>query len=291
MKPNPMTRVLVVAVAAAAVGAAGYGLYRLGVQQGRQAEAGAPVADAGSAAAASEAPPADSGPMSIAQGEEATRRHIASGVKAGDVDPVNGKKVLYYHDPMVPGNKFDKPAKSPFMDMMLVPMYADADGDGSKVTVSSRIQQNLGLRTAEVSEATLAPSIDAVGNIAFNERDQVIVQARATGFVEKLFVRATLDTVTQGQPLAELYVPDWIAAQEEFLSVSRMKGSELASKLKLVLCDCSAPRPKKPLTSVLLWVPRSQVVVARQLNFAASGMPDSASRASRRAWVLTPLSV
>jgi Cu(I)/Ag(I) efflux system membrane fusion protein len=228
MKPNPMTRVLVVAVAAAAVGAAGYGLYRLGVQQGRQAEAGAPVADAGSAAAASEAPPADSGPMSIAQGEEATRRHIASGVKAGDVDPVNGKKVLYYHDPMVPGNKFDKPAKSPFMDMMLVPMYADADGDASKVTVSSRIQQNLGLRTAEVSEGTLAPSIDAVGNIAFNERDQVIVQARATGFVEKLFVRATLDTVTQGQPLAELYVPDWIAAQEEFLSVSRMKGSELA---------------------------------------------------------------
>jgi hypothetical protein len=129
---------------------------------------------------------------------------------------------------MVPGNKFDKPAKSPFMDMMLVPMYADADGDASKVTVSSRIQQNLGLRTAEVSEGTLAPGIDAVGNIAFNERDQVIVQARATGFVEKLFVRATLDTVTQGQPLAELYVPDWIAAQEEFLSVSRMKGSELA---------------------------------------------------------------
>ena len=162
MKPSPMTRVFLVAASAAAVGAAGYGLYRLGVQQGRQAEAGATVADAAGAAsaAASEAPPADSAPMSIAQGEEATRRHIASGVKAGDVDPVTGKKVLYYHDPMVPGNKFDKPAKSPFMDMMLVPVYADADGDASKVTVSSRIQQNLGLRTAEVSEGTLAPNID-----------------------------------------------------------------------------------------------------------------------------------
>ena len=94
---------------------------------------------------------------------------------------------------MVPGNKFDKPAKSPFMDMMLVPVYADSDGDGSKVTVSPRIQQNLGVRTAEVVEGTLAPHVSAVGSIAWNERDQVVVQARATGFVERLHVRATLD--------------------------------------------------------------------------------------------------
>jgi Cu(I)/Ag(I) efflux system membrane fusion protein len=41
-------------------------------------------------------------------------------------------------------------------------------------------------------------------------------------------VRATLDRVGRGQPLAELYVPDWMAAQEEFLSVRRMQGTELA---------------------------------------------------------------
>ena len=34
-------------------------------------------------------------------------------------------KVLYWHDPMVPGQRFDKPGKSPFMDMQLVPVYAD----------------------------------------------------------------------------------------------------------------------------------------------------------------------
>ena len=130
---------------------------------------------------------------------------------------------------MVPGNKFDKPAKSPFMDMMLVPVYADSDGDGSKVTVSPRVQQNLGVRTALVVEGTLSPQVAAVGSITWNERDQVIVQARATGFVEKLHVRATLDRVAAGQPLAELYVPEWIAAQEEFLSVRRMQGTELAS--------------------------------------------------------------
>jgi Cu(I)/Ag(I) efflux system membrane fusion protein len=111
-----------------------------------------------------------------------------------------------------------------------VPVYADGDAgsDGSKVTVSPRIQQNLGVRTAEVTDGLLSPQVSAVGNIAFNERDQAFVQARATGYIERLHVRATLDRVSKGQPLAELYVPDWIAAQEEFLSVRRMHGTDLA---------------------------------------------------------------
>jgi len=225
MKFKPL---LIGLVAAGVLGAAGYGLYATGMNRG-MGMASAPAAAAGGDAAATEAP-AGGLPQSIAQGEDATRRHIKDGLKAGDVDPSTGKKVLYYHDPMVPGNKFDKPAKSPFMDMMLVPVYADSDGgDGSKVTVSPRIQQNLGVRTAEVTEGTLSPQVAAVGSITWNERDQVIVQARATGFVERLHVRATLDRVAKGQPLAELYVPEWIAAQEEFLSVRRMQGTELAA--------------------------------------------------------------
>jgi membrane fusion protein, copper/silver efflux system len=225
MKFRPL---LIGLVAVGALGAAGFGLYATGMNRGMDMAA-APGAVAPAGDAALPAARSDALPQSIAQGEEATRRHITAGIKAGDVDPATGKKILYYRDPMVPGNKFDKPAKSPFMDMMLVPVYADGDGDGSKVTVSPRIQQNLGVRTAPVVEGTLSPQVAAVGNIAFNERDQVIVQARATGFVERLFVRATLDRVAKGQPLAELYVPDWIAAQEEFLSVRRMQGSDLAT--------------------------------------------------------------
>lgn len=206
---------------------AGIGAYWVGMNQGMAMGAGAQTTGVASPAGAS----TGSVPQSIAEGEEATRRHITTGIKAGDVDPATGRKVLYYHDPMVPGNKFDKPAKSPFMDMMLVPVYADGDGgnDGSKVTVSPRIQQNLGLRTAEVTEGVLSPQVSAVGNIAFNERDQAFVQARATGYIERLHVRATLDRVNKGQALAELYVPDWIAAQEEFISVRRLQGADLAT--------------------------------------------------------------
>lgn len=223
---NPKPLVITVAIAAL-LGAAGYGLYALGVHRGGTSAA---MATAGAPAAQNTTPGAL--PQGIAEGEEATRRHIQSGLKAGDVDPMTGRKILYYHDPMVPGNKFDRPAKSPFMDMMLVPVYAGAgsdSGDENRVTISPRIQQNLGLRTAEVTEGLLSPQVSAAGSIAFNERDQVVVQARATGYVERLHVRATLDPVRQGQPLAELYVPDWIAAQEEFLSVRRMQGTDLAA--------------------------------------------------------------
>jgi len=209
--------------ASVVVAAGGYGLYRLGVERG--AGTGALASTSAGAVTTPVAP----GLQSAREGEDATRRHVQAGLKAGDIDPVTGKKILYYHDPMVPASKFDKPGKSPFMDMMMSPVYADSDSDRGDVTVSSRIQQNLGVRTALVTQGTLSPQVSAVGSIAFNERDQSVVQVRATGYVERLYVRATLDRVAKGQPLVDLYVPDWIAAQEEFLSVRRMQGTDLAS--------------------------------------------------------------
>src|SRR5207244_10061714 len=127
--------------------------------------------------------------------------------QAGDIDPATGKKVLYWHDPMVPGQKFDKPGKSPFMDMQLVPVYADSGGDEGAVAISSRVQQNLGVRTAEVKQGALTSTVEAVGSVAYNERDVAVVQARSNGFLERLYIRAPLDPVRKGQPLAELYVP------------------------------------------------------------------------------------
>lgn len=189
------TQTLIVAlITAGAVAAGGYGAYWLGMNRGMQMQ-GSSVPS----------PAADT----------------AGGMKN---DAIADKKVLYWHDPMVPGQKFDKPGKSPFMDMQLVPVYADGEGDAGNVTISPRMQQNLGVRTATVTTGTLAQKMAAVGNIAYNERDVAVVTARTGGFVEKLYVRAALDPVRKGQPLAEIYVPDWIAAQEEYLSVRRMHG-------------------------------------------------------------------
>ena len=135
-----------------------------------------------------------------------------------------GKKPLYYQDPMYPQQKFDKPGKSPFMDMMLVPVFGDDGGavnDSGSVKISSRVVQNLGIRTGEVTQGSLDKKVQVVGAVAFDERAVALVQARAGGFIEKLFVRAPLDPVSKGQPLAEILAPEWVAAQEEYLALKK----------------------------------------------------------------------
>ncbi|HEX7643890.1 MAG TPA: efflux RND transporter periplasmic adaptor subunit [Burkholderiaceae bacterium] len=192
-----MTRTTTIAAALAAaalLSAAGYGLYAAGMRVGAGKQQGMPM------------------PAPAAEGK---------------TDPATGKKILYWHDPMVPGSKFDKPGKSPFMDMPLVPMYADQAADAGNVAISPSLQQNLGVRTAEVRQGKLESALRAVGNVAWNERDVEVVQARSGGFLERLYVRAPLDPVRKGQPLAELYVPDWVAAQEDYLAARRM-SPELA---------------------------------------------------------------
>jgi Cu(I)/Ag(I) efflux system membrane fusion protein len=129
------------------------------------------------------------------------------------------RKVLYWHDPMVPNARFDKPGKSPFMDMDLVPVYADAKAAEGGVVISSRQVQSFGVRTAVAKEGTLDSGFGAVGMVGIDERGVVAVQARSPGYVERLHVRAQYDAVATGQPLADLYVPEWLAAQEELLAL------------------------------------------------------------------------
>ncbi len=154
-------------------------------------------------------------------------------------EPPPGRKPLYWHDPMVPQQKFDKPGKSPFMDMQLVPVYGDEGAEDSSVRISSRVVQNLGIRTAEATKGNLSKRIEAVGAVAFDERAVAVVQARVSGYVERLLVRAPLDPVAQGQPLVEILAPDWVAAQEEYLALRRSPQADAeirrAARQRLVL--------------------------------------------------------
>lgn len=195
------SRLTIAAVCLVMVGAAGYGGYRLGTMQARTASANA----------------------NAAMGQPG---------KPGSSDPHADKQILYWHDPMVPGQRFDKPGKSPFMDMQLVPVYADGDAGGtsggtsgeknSGVRIDSRVAQNLGIRTAEVKTGRIGSVLEAPGNVTFDERSIQVIQARTTAFVEHVGVRATLDPVRRGQTLVSLHSPEWVAAQEEYLAVSRL---------------------------------------------------------------------
>lgn len=178
--------ILILISLVALLSAAGFGIYRLGLQRGAQQAA----------------------------------------MNATPTATTAEKKALYWHDPMVPTAKFDKPGKSPFMDMQLVPVYADEGAENtSGVSINPRMQQNLGIRLAEVTRGHLGAAINAVGSVAYNENELVLMQTRSNGFVEKLFVRASLEAVRKGQPLAQVYVPEWVAAQEELLTVKAMPNA------------------------------------------------------------------
>ena len=181
---------------AVALSVLGYALYRTGVSAGRTQA----MVDQPAPTAATHAPQ-----------------------KPGDIDPRTGKKILYWHDPMAPAQRFDHPGKSPFMDMQLVPVV-EGGADTGAIEISPRLQQNLGVRTALVARGQLHSEITASASVAYDERDVALVQARANGFVERLRVRATLDAVRAGEPLADLYVPDWVAAQVEYLAVKDLNS-------------------------------------------------------------------
>ena len=193
---------------------------------------------------------------------------------SGPTPPASAdRKVLYWHDPMYPQHKFDKPGKSPFMDMQLVPVYAEEgrEAGGVGVKVSPQLAQNLGVRTAIAERGKLASTVEAAGSIAFDERAVHVVQARTAGYVEALLVRAPLDPVRKGEPLARLFVPEWAGAQQEYLALraSKVEGAaELAraARNRLLLMNMSeeqvqaVDREGKPVTRVTLVSPADGVV-------------------------------
>jgi Cu(I)/Ag(I) efflux system membrane fusion protein len=140
-----------------------------------------------------------------------------------------GAKPLYWYDPMVPAQHFDKPGKSPFMDMQLVPRYATdaATGAAPGVQIDPATTQSLGVRLVAVERGNFADGLDATGVLDFNQRQVAIVQARAAGFVQRVYARAPGDIVSAGAPIADLLVPSWGGAQAEYLAVRQSGGPAL----------------------------------------------------------------
>ena len=126
------------------------------------------------------------------------------------------RKVLFWYDPMVPDQHFDKPGKSPFMDMDLVPQYADEAG-GAGVKIDPRTRQSLGVRTVLAEAGTLWRRIDTVGTVQVDDNRVEMLQTRVDGWLEALHIHAVNDPVKRGQLVAEVYSPNLYAAQEEYL--------------------------------------------------------------------------
>lgn len=131
--------------------------------------------------------------------------------------PQAERTVLYWYDPMVPDTHFDKPGKSPFMDMDLVPRYADEAQTSTGIAIDPGVVQNLGIRLGVVERTPASASVQVSGTLTYNDRALATVQARQDGFVERSHGRAVGDVVRAGDPLVDVRAPVWSAALAEYL--------------------------------------------------------------------------
>lgn len=214
-----------------------------------------------------------------------------------------GRKVLYWHDPMVPNVKFDKPGKSPYMDMQLVPVYADDTRNGAQVKVSASAAQNLGVRLGKVERVAVETRLSAVGTVAFNEELLEVVQARVDGYVSRLHVKTTLAPVRRGQPLVDIVAPAWLAAQEEYaalLDATSSRGGEIRAAARQRLLVLGVPEgairrletERKTTASTTLYSPTDGVVAELGVREGASflaGAPLFRINSLRKVWAVAQI--
>ena len=154
---------------------------------------------------------------------------------AGQAAPPAGRnRILYYRNPMGLPDTSPTPKKDSMgMDYIPVRENEAADAGAGLVTIAPGRMQVLGVRTAPVeSRAALTRTVRATGTVQFDERRMAVVSTRVGGWVERLEIGAPGDAVRRGQVMADLYSPDLVAAEEEFLVASRMGAAMAAASIQ-----------------------------------------------------------
>jgi Cu(I)/Ag(I) efflux system membrane fusion protein len=138
------------------------------------------------------------------------------------------RKILYYCNPMGLPDTSPVPKKDS-MGMDYIPVYAD-EGSGTvpgTVAISPERIQMLGVRTEAASLRPMAHTVRAVGTVAADERRIGVVNPKFEGWIEKLLLNTTGQTVRRGEALLEVYSPDLVLAQREYL-VARSAAADMA---------------------------------------------------------------
>ncbi len=129
-------------------------------------------------------------------------------------------RILYYRNPMGLADTSPAPKKDS-MGMDYIPVYEGEEPQGPEVKISLDKVQKLGVRTEAAALRNLSRTVRAVGTMEVDERALRTVAPRFEGWIERLHVNATGQLVQRGQPLMEVYSPDLIAAQQEYLVATR----------------------------------------------------------------------
>lgn len=126
------------------------------------------------------------------------------------------RRILYYRNPMGLSDRSPVP-KQDSMGMDYIPVYEDESPASSDLEISLDKVQKLGVRTEPVALREQIRTVRAVGQFQLDERHLATVTTKFDGYIERLYVNTTGQPVRRGQPLMEVYSPELVSAQEEYL--------------------------------------------------------------------------
>ena len=132
------------------------------------------------------------------------------------ITPTPKGRILYYRHPMGAADTSPLPKKDE-MGMDYLPVYEGEQSGSKRLIISPEKIQKLGVKTETVHYRSLTRSIRALGNIQIDERRIHVVNAKFEGWMQRLLVNTTGQSVKKGQPLLEIYSPDLLSAQQEYL--------------------------------------------------------------------------
>ena len=141
--------------------------------------------------------------VSFSAGRWYTSRRQSSSSTAG-----SPRRVLYYHDPMHPSYKSDRPGTAPDCGMDLEPVYDGEtpaqSGTPGTVRISAEKQQLIGIRTVEVQHGSGGHTFRTLGRVTVDETRVYRLTSTVDGWVLKTFPIAPGSRVTKGQTLLTL---------------------------------------------------------------------------------------
>lgn len=153
-------------------------------------------------------------PLKGSGSSEAARKPAAS----------SEREILFYRNPMDPTMTSPVPSKDS-MGMDYVPVYADEAeamaGQGSTVTISPEVEQNMNVTTTKVSRRDISRQIRTVGYLDYDQEKMVSITTKYSGFIEKTYVNYIGEHVKKGEPLFEIYSPELVQTEQELLSAKR----------------------------------------------------------------------
>jgi len=196
---------------------------------------------------------------------------ISSHAEHGPLVPVvdkETKKILYWTCVMHPTVRASDPGLCPVCGMDLIPVL-----EGAGLTLTEEQKALIPIRTEKIEFHKLGREIRTVGILDYNETKVAYASTRVSGWIQKLHVNFTGTQVKKGERLLDIYSPELLVAQEEYLLTIKNLDEIQSSHIEAVRKTAAGTLQAAESRLELLGLTKEQVQEIRKRGKANTELP------------------